>query len=50
MSLAYDLPEPIMDGNVKRVFARHFLVAGEPNKSRTLKQLWQLAEAHKEPH
>lgn len=48
MSLAYDQPEPIMDGNVKRVFARHFLVAGEPNKSSTLKQLWQLADKHKE--
>lgn len=48
MSLAYDQAEPIMDGNVKRVFARHFLVAGEPNKSSTLKQLWQLADTHKE--
>ena len=50
MSLAYDQAEPIMDGNVKRVFARHFLVAGEPNKASTLKQLWHLAEAHKEAH
>ena len=48
MSLAYGQPEPIMDGNVKRVFARHFLVSGEPNKSSTLKKLWQLAEAHRE--
>jgi A/G-specific adenine glycosylase len=48
MSLAFEEPEPIMDGNVKRVFARHFLVAGEPNKSSTLKQFWQLAEAHRE--
>jgi len=48
MSLAFDRPEPIMDGNVKRVFARHFLVAGEPNKSSTLKQLWDLADLHKE--
>ncbi|MCL4171415.1 UNVERIFIED_CONTAM: hypothetical protein GTU68_020179, partial [Idotea baltica] len=48
MSLAYDQAEPIMDGNVKRVFARHFLVAGEPNKSSTLKQLWQLADTHRE--
>ncbi len=48
MSLAYDQPEPIMDGNVKRVFARQFLVAGEPNKSSTLKQLWYLAEKHRE--
>lgn len=48
MSLAYNLAEPIMDGNVKRVFARHFLVAGEPNKSSTLKQFWSLAETHRE--
>ncbi len=48
MSLAYGQPEPIMDGNVKRVFARHFLVAGEPNKSSTLKQLWSLAEMYRE--
>jgi A/G-specific adenine glycosylase len=48
LSLAYGQPEPIMDGNVKRVFARHFLVAGEPNQSQTLKQFWSLADAHKE--
>lgn len=48
MSLAYNKPEPIMDGNVKRVFARHFLVKGEPNKSSTLKELWHLAEKHRE--
>jgi len=48
MSLAFDQPEPIMDGNVKRVFARHFLVAGEPNKSSTLKTFWQLADENKE--
>lgn len=47
MSLAFDQAEPIMDGNVKRVFSRHFMVAGEPNKSSTLKQLWQLAETNK---
>ncbi|MGJ8662469.1 MAG: A/G-specific adenine glycosylase [Marinicella sp.] len=48
MSLAYHQAEPIMEGNVKRVFARHFLVAGEPNKSSTLKELWQLADANRE--
>ncbi len=48
MSLAFDQAEPIMDGNVKRVFARHFLVSGEPNKSSTMQQLWQLAEKHRE--
>ena len=48
MSLAYKQAEPIMDGNVKRVFARHFLIAGEPNKSATLKAFWQLAEINRE--
>ena len=48
MSLAFNQAEPIMDGNVKRVFSRHFLVSGEPNKSSTLKQLWLLAEEHRE--
>lgn len=44
MSLAYNQPEPILDGNVKRVMARYFKVAGEPNSGPTLKKLWQLAE------
>ncbi len=50
MSLAYHQAEPIMDGNVKRVFARYFMVSGEPNKSSTLKVLWQLAENNRERH
>ncbi|GJM06145.1 MAG: A/G-specific adenine glycosylase [marine bacterium B5-7] len=48
LSLAYDQAEPILDGNVKRVFARHFLVKGEPNKGSTVNKLWQLAEQHRE--
>lgn len=44
MSLAYNHPEPILDGNVKRVLARYFRVDGEPNSSQTLKKLWQHAE------
>jgi len=44
MSLAFNRPEPILDGNVKRVMARYFKVAGEPNSSPTLKKLWHLAE------
>lgn len=34
----------ILDGNVKRVFARHFGVAGYPGETETKTQLWQLAE------
>jgi A/G-specific adenine glycosylase len=44
-SFAFDHPEPILDGNVKRVFARHFLVEGWPGLPKVEKQLWQLAES-----
>ncbi|MEM3165074.1 MAG: A/G-specific adenine glycosylase [Halobacteria archaeon] len=33
MSIAYDLPEPILDGNVKRVLARYFAVTEPLPKS-----------------
>ncbi len=46
MSLAFNRPEPILDGNVIRVLARYFKVAGEPNSGITLKKLWNLAEQH----
>ena len=45
-SIAMAIRAPILDGNVKRVLARHHRVAGWPGQSDTLKQLWQLAEAH----
>ncbi|MGI9202002.1 MAG: A/G-specific adenine glycosylase [Woeseiaceae bacterium] len=35
----------ILDGNVKRVLARHAAVAGWPGKTDVSKQLWVLAEA-----
>ena len=50
MSLAFGLPEPIMDGNVKRVFARHFKVAGDPNSGPVVKRFWALAESHQATH
>lgn len=43
-SFAFDTPQPILDGNVKRVFARHFLVEGWPGLPKVEKQLWRLAE------
>jgi A/G-specific adenine glycosylase len=43
-SLSMAQVAPILDGNVKRVLARHFAVAGWPGQSATLKQLWSLAE------
>lgn len=43
-SFAYDVRQPILDGNVKRVFTRHFLVDGWPGLPKVEKQLWDLAE------
>ena len=35
----------ILDGNVRRVFARHFGIEGYPGTARTERELWRLAEA-----
>lgn len=43
-SFAFHHPYPILDGNVKRVFARHFLVQGWPGLPKVEKRLWQIAE------
>jgi len=34
---------PILDGNVKRVFARHFNVAGWPGHPKIEQRMWQIA-------
>ncbi|SNR61038.1 A/G-specific DNA-adenine glycosylase [Methylobacillus rhizosphaerae] len=44
-SFAFGLSQPILDGNVKRVFARYFLIEDWPGLPRVEKTLWQLAEA-----
>jgi A/G-specific adenine glycosylase len=43
-AFAFDHVRPILDGNVKRVFARHFLVEGWPGNPSVERQLWLLAE------
>jgi A/G-specific adenine glycosylase len=43
-SFAFDQVRTILDGNVKRVFARHFLVEGWPSLPKVEKQLWLLAD------
>lgn len=45
LSLAYNRPEPILDGNVKRVLARLFDIDRPIDESATLRQLWELAGA-----
>ena len=44
LSLACGQRHPILDGNVKRVLARHFGVAGWPGQAAVLAKLWELAE------
>ncbi len=41
---AYGQRNAILDGNVKRVFARYFGIKRYPGESETLKELWLLAE------
>jgi A/G-specific adenine glycosylase len=43
-AFAYGTRAAILDGNVKRVLARHFAVAGFPGDKRVENRLWQLAE------
>ena len=43
-SFAFNQIQTILDGNVKRVLARHFLIDGWPSSPKVEKQLWALAE------
>jgi len=45
-SIAYEQAAAILDGNVKRVLARHHAVDGWPGKPAVLNQLWLHAEHH----
>ncbi|MCF6353774.1 MAG: A/G-specific adenine glycosylase [Candidatus Polarisedimenticolaceae bacterium] len=46
LSLGTAQRHAILDGNIKRVLARCFAIAGWPGHSAVQKQLWQLAEQH----
>ena len=45
LSLALGQRQPILDGNVKRVLARHAAVEGWPGKTETANRLWALADS-----
>jgi A/G-specific adenine glycosylase len=45
LSLAFGQRHPILDGNVKRVLARHAAIDGWPGKTAVSKQLWEIAAA-----
>jgi A/G-specific adenine glycosylase len=49
LALAFDQRHPILDGNVKRVLARHYAIDTPINQRDTVDHLWQLAEKHT-PH
>ena len=49
-TFALNMPQPILDGNVKRVFARHFNIAGWPSAPKVAQQLWQIAERENPRH
>lgn len=44
LSLSLNQPLAILDGNVKRVLARYYGIAGWPGEKATENQLWQYAE------
>ena len=46
LCLAFDQRHTILDGNVKRVLARHRAVEGWPGKTSVAKQLWDIAEQY----
>jgi A/G-specific adenine glycosylase len=43
-SIAYNLPTPVLDGNVMRVLSRVFGVSGDPRGKEANARLWGLAE------
>ena len=46
LSLGSNLRAPILDGNVKRVLARHHRVKGHYSEAGVMKELWRLASFH----
>lgn len=45
LSLAFDRPAAVLDGNVKRLLARHAGIDGWPGDGKVQKRLWHEAEA-----
>ena len=50
LSIACGQRHPILDGNVKRVLARHGAIEGWPGKTRVAGELWERAEANTPQH
>jgi A/G-specific adenine glycosylase len=50
LSMAYQIPSPILDGNVKRVLSRIHAISGWPGLSAVEKLLWQLTTHYTPKH
>lgn len=46
LSIAFNKPTPILDGNVKRVLTRFCAIEDWPSDTKTSKQLWEIAEQY----
>ncbi len=46
LSLAFGQRQPILDGNVKRVLARHEAINGWPGTTAVANRLWEVADRH----
>ncbi len=44
LSIAFNIPAPVLDGNLKRVFSRFFNISTPLEDSKTVKELWGIAE------
>lgn len=47
-AFCYNARQPILDGNVKRVFCRYYAIEGDPQKKATENALWERAWQHLE--
>jgi A/G-specific adenine glycosylase len=48
-AFCFDERAPVLDGNVKRVLARHWAIEGDPQSARTTRQLWERAQLELPP-
>lgn len=48
-SIAFGQVEPLVDGNVERVFARQFAIAGDPKDRANQKRFWSIARSLVDP-
>jgi A/G-specific adenine glycosylase len=48
-AFCFDERAPVLDGNVRRVLARHWAIEGDPQSSRSLRQMWERAQLELPP-